>query len=572
MDFSLEYKRWLEFDGLDTELKNELYAIKDNEKEIYERFYMPLSFGTAGLRGILRAGINGMNVYTVAQATEGLCRLIIKSGRQNDGVVIASDTRNKSDLFSRISAEVLAYNGIKVYIFDAPRPTPELSFAILHLKAVSGINITASHNPAEYNGYKAYWDDGAQLNPENAKIVFDEISKTDMFQVKRLDFEKGVKEGIIEVIGKDVDEQYMKAVLATRINPDEIPKNADKLKVVYTPLHGAGAKLVPEILAGAGLKHLYCVPEQMIPDGNFPTVKSPNPENRSCFDLAIPIAIKNDCDLLVGTDPDADRMGIVVRNKDGEYVSLTGNQVGALLLSYIIAQRKAKGTLPENAAAIKSIVSTKLADAICKAEGVRLESVLTGFKYIAEKMRAFEKDNSASFIFGFEESYGYLAGNYAYDKDSCSASLLICEMAAYYEARGMTLYDAMNEVYQKYGDYAEKVDDIVHKGADGAQKIKHIMASLREKPIKELCSNRVIEALDYKNGTVTTCDGTKKADLPPSDVLYYTFEDGVSVAIRPSGTEPKIKMYYLCCASKTKSAKQNVEDYRAEFTALLETL
>ncbi len=572
MDYKQEYARWMSFEGLEASLKTELEKIEQDEKEIYERFYIPLSFGTAGLRGILRAGTNGMNIYTVSQATAGLSALIKRVGREKDGVVIASDTRNKSDLFSRICAEVLAYNGIKVYIFDAPRPTPELSFSILRLKAVAGINITASHNTKEYNGYKAYWDDGAQLNPENAKIVFDEISKIDMFKVERLDFEKGVERGLIKIIGKELDEQYIGEVLDTRINPDAIPSISDNLKIVYTPLHGTGAKLVPEILKRAGVKHLYCVPEQMIPDGDFPTVKSPNPENKSCFDLGIPLARENDCDLLIGTDPDADRTGIVVRKKSGEYVSLTGNQVGALILSYIISGRKEKGTLQDNAAAVKSIVSTKLVDRICEKEGVKLACVLTGFKFIAEQMREFEEKNTGSFIFGFEESYGYLAGNYAYDKDACGASLMIAEMAAFYEARGMTLYDALEEIYEKYGDFAEQVDNIVHTGADGAKKIKAIMNNLRENPIKTLNGNKVVEIRDYKTGIIKSEKGESETGLSASDVLYYTFEDGVSVAIRPSGTEPKIKMYYLCCAANGKSAQQNLEGYRNEFSALLEKI
>ena len=451
-DSITEYKKWLANKDLDGELRTELTAIENDPKEIEERFSFPLAFGTGGLRGIIRAGTNGMNIYTVAQATQGLAELVKQDGGAEMGVVIASDTRIKSDVFSEISARVLAANGIRAYLFDAPRPTPELSFALRHLHAKAGINVTASHNPNIYNGYKAYWEDGAQISPEQADVVSAAIEKVDIFTgVKLISFEEGKKSGLIRMIGQEVDEAYMKVVLAERIRPNAIPDVADDFKVVYTPFHGTGRILVPEVLKRAGLKHLFCVPEQMIPDGRFPTVKSPNPEDKAGFALAMKIAEENGCDLLIGTDPDADRAGVIVRASNGEFVPLTGNQIGVMLLSYIIEARKLENKLPANAAAVKSIVSTKLADKICEASGVAMINVLTGFKFIGEKIKEFEETGSHTYIFGFEESYGYLSGTYARDKDAVCASLLITEMAAFYRARGKSLYEVLCGIFEKYG-------------------------------------------------------------------------------------------------------------------------
>jgi len=570
-NYSVEYKKWFNFKELEQIYRTELESIKQDEKEIHERFYAPLSFGTAGLRGIMRAGINGMNRYTVAQTTQGLSELIKECGRTKDGVVIACDTRNNSILFSEIAACVLAANEIKVYLFDAPRPTPELSFAIRELNAVSGINITASHNPKEYNGYKVYWDDGAQLSPDHAKVVSDRIQTLDIFSdIQTIDYKEAISLGKIVVIGKEIDEKYLSAVLAVRISPQAIPKVADRFQVVYTPLHGTGRVLVPEVLKRAGLKHLYCVSEQMIPDGNFPTVKSPNPENKSCFELAIKIAEEKGCDLLIGTDPDADRAGIVVKAENGEYVPLTGNQVGALLIDYILERRKSQGQLPQNACVIKSIVSTELADKICKEYGVTLLRVLTGFKFIGEKIKEFESTHEFTYIFGFEESYGYLPGTYARDKDAVSASLLITEMAAYYADLGMNLYDALLSVYEKYGYYIEDVENIQLSGSDGIEKSKKLMKSLREKVPDVLGGVQLDSFSDYLSGKITQGGKTTETGLPSSDVLYYTFVDGNSVVVRPSGTEPKVKVYYMISGKTSLEAKEALDRYKSAFSKLLD--
>lgn len=570
-DSITEYKKWLANKDLDGELRTELTAIENDPKEIEERFSFPLAFGTGGLRGIIRAGTNGMNIYTVAQATQGLAELVKQDGGAEMGVVIASDTRIKSDVFSEISARVLAANGIRAYLFDAPRPTPELSFALRHLHAKAGINVTASHNPNIYNGYKAYWEDGAQISPEQADVVSAAIEKVDIFTgVKLISFEEGKKSGLIRMIGQEVDEAYMKVVLAERIRPNAIPDVADDFKVVYTPFHGTGRILVPEVLKRAGLKHLFCVPEQMIPDGRFPTVKSPNPEDKAGFALAMKIAEENGCDLLIGTDPDADRAGVIVRASNGEFVPLTGNQIGVMLLSYIIEARKLENKLPANAAAVKSIVSTKLADKICEASGVAMINVLTGFKFIGEKIKEFEETGSHTYIFGFEESYGYLSGTYARDKDAVCASLLITEMAAFYRARGKSLYEVLCGIFEKYGYYSEGIGTIVLPGLDGLAKMASLMDGLRQNPPKEIAGVKVASVADYQTGVITDVNGkTAPTGLPVSNVLFYTLENGDSVVIRPSGTEPKIKLYYLVSDKTKEAAEEKRNAYKAAFEKLL---
>ena len=570
-DSITEYKKWLANQDLDEELRAELTAIENDPKEIEERFAFPLAFGTGGLRGIIRAGTNGMNIYTVAQATQGLAELVKQDGGAEMGVVIASDTRIKSDVFSEISARVLAANGIRAYLFDAPRPTPELSFALRHLHAKAGINVTASHNPSIYNGYKAYWEDGAQISPEQADVVSAAIEKVDIFTgVKLISFEEGKKSGLIRIIGQEVDEAYMKVVLAERIRPNAIPDVADDFKVVYTPFHGTGRILVPEVLKRAGLKHLYCVPEQMVPDGRFPTVKSPNPEDKAGFALAMKIAEENGCDLLIGTDPDADRAGVIVRASNGEFVPLTGNQIGVMLLSYIIEARKLENKLPANAAAVKSIVSTKLADKICEANGVTMINVLTGFKFIGEKIKEFEETGSHTYIFGFEESYGYLSGTYARDKDAVCAAMLITEMAAFYRARGKSLYEVLCGIFEKYGYYSEGIGTIVLPGLDGLAKMSSLMDGLRQNPPKEIAGVKVASVADYKTGLITDADGkTAPTGLPKSNVLFYTLENGDSTVIRPSGTEPKIKLYYLVSDKTASAAEEKRNAYKAAFENML---
>lgn len=570
-DSITEYKKWLANKDLDGELRTELTAIENDPKEIEERFAFPLAFGTGGLRGIIRAGTNGMNIYTVAQATQGLAELVKQDGGAEMGVVIASDTRIKSDVFSEISARVLAANGIRAYLFDAPRPTPELSFALRYLHAKAGINVTASHNPSIYNGYKAYWEDGAQISPEQADVVSAAIEKVDIFTgVKLVSFEEGKKAGLIQIIGQEVDEAYMKVVLAERIRPNAIPDVADDFKVVYTPFHGTGRILVPEVLKRAGLKHLYCVPEQMVPDGRFPTVKSPNPEDKAGFALAMKIAEENGCDLLIGTDPDADRAGVIVRASNGEFVPLTGNQIGVMLLSYIIEARKLENKLPANAAAVKSIVSTKLADKICEANGVTMINVLTGFKFIGEKIKEFEETGSHTYIFGFEESYGYLSGTYARDKDAVCAAMLITEMAAFYRARGKSLYEVLCGIFEKYGYDSEGIGTIVLPGLDGLAKMSSLMDGLRQNPPKEIAGVKVASVADYKTGLITDADGkTAPTGLPKSNVLFYTLENGDSTVIRPSGTEPKIKLYYLVSDKTKEAAEEKRNAYKAAFEKLL---
>lgn len=568
-DYLMEFEKWLCFEGLDTELRAELESIKNDEKEIKERFFAPLSFGTAGLRGIIRAGINGMNIYTVAQATQGLAKLVIQNGGQDKGVVIATDTRIKYDEFSKVCASVLAANGIKTYLFDAPRPTPELSFALRFMGAIAGINITASHNPKIYNGYKAYWSDGAQISPEQAKVVSDAIDSVDIFTgIKYMDFDKAKNDGLVEIIGKEIDEAFMDVVLKERIYPDAIKDVADNFKVVYTPFHGTGANLVPEVLKRAGVKSIFCAPEQMIPDGSFPTVKSPNPEDKEGFTRAIEIAKRENCNLIIGTDPDADRVGVVIKTNDGEFVCLTGNQIGVMLVNYIIEARRLSGNLPENACVIKSIVSTRLADAVCKENGVKIMDVLTGFKFIGEKMTEFEKTKEYTYIFGFEESYGYLSGTYARDKDAVCASLLITEMAAFYAKKGLTLYDVLMSIFEKYGYFIEGVENIAFPGADGSEKMKNLMNNLRENAPKEIAQIKVVSFGDYKKGEICDCNGKIfKTGLPKSDVLCYTLENGDVIFIRPSGTEPKIKVYYLA-SDKTKSlTEQKIENYKQHFKA-----
>lgn len=571
MNYLNEYKKWLDFEELDGELKEELCAIADDDKEIKERFYAPMSFGTAGLRSIIRAGLNGMNVYTVAQATQGLAKLVTENGREKDGVVIACDTRIKSELFARTCARVLAANGIKVYIFDAPRPTPLLSYAIRELKTAAGINITASHNPKQYNGYKAYWSDGAQISPEQAKVVSDAIDSVDIFTgVKKIDFDEGVKSGLIEVIGKDIDEKYMAVVLNQSVNKDAISDIADSFKVVYTPFHGTGRILIPEVLTRRGLKHLFCVEEQMIPDGSFPTVKSPNPEDKEGFSLAIEIAKKEGCDLCVGSDPDADRVGVILRTDKGEFIPLTGNQIGCMLISYIIEARKLTGTLPANACVIKSIVSSPLADAICKKNGITIMDVLTGFKFIGEKMTEFEETKEYSYIFGFEESYGYLCGTYARDKDAVSASMLIVEMAAFYAKQGKTLYDVLCGIFEEYGYYMEGVQNVSFPGIDGAENMKKLMETLRTNAPKSLAGKKVTVLEDYLCSVKTGSDGsTEKILLPKSNVLCFVTDCGDKIFVRPSGTEPKIKFYYLVSDKDEKSASAKVESYKEAVSLLL---
>ena len=547
MTYRENYERWLASDKVDEMTKAELRAIADNDDEIKFRFVKGLEFGTGGLRGTMVAGTNAMNVYTVAHATQGLADLINKEGKADRGVAIAHDSRNNSELFARTAASVLAANGVKVMIFNGLRPTPVLSFAVRELKAIAGINITASHNPKQYNGYKAYWEDGAQLPPDHAKTVSSFIEAADIFDdVKQMDFDAGVKSGIIEFIPDDFDERYIKNVLAEAVNPEVVAKVADDLEIVYTPLHGAGCRIVPEVLRRLGVKHIETVKEQMVLDGNFPTTAFPNPEYPEVFTLGIELAEKVGSDLIIATDPDADRVGIMSRDKSGKFKCLTGNQVGALLLDYIITAYEETG-MPENPYAVKTIVSTELITTICKEHNVKLHNVLTGFKFIGEVIKKYETTGHDNYIFGFEESYGYLKGTYARDKDSVVASMLLCEMAAYYKLKNMTLCDAMDALYQRYGYYFEGTANIYMEGLDGIEKMTALMNRLRNNPPAELAGFKVIERRDYLADTVLDVATGKVSStgLPSSNVLYFKTEADDCIIIRPSGTEPKIKIYIL---------------------------
>ena len=525
-----------------------------------------MSFGTAGLRSTMYMGIGCMNRFTVAQTTRALAALVKNSGGAERGVVIAYDSRNNSEIFARVSASILAAAGVKVYIFNGIRPTPELSFALRELSCMAGINITASHNPKEYNGYKAYWEDGAQISVEQAKIVSEKRADFDVLDVSGMDeFDAAVADGRITLLDERFDEKYLNAVLATAISPELVAALADELKVVYTPLHGAGYKLVPAVFEKMGLKQLYVVSEQMIPDGNFPTVKKPNPEYAEVFTLGIELANKVSSDLIIATDPDSDRVGVMARGNDGGFVTLTGNQMGALLLDYVITERRRKGMLSSNAYAVKSIVSTDMAYKICEEQNVTLHDVLTGFKFIGEVIKKYEKEGAAeSFVLGFEESYGYLLGTYARDKDAVEASMLILEMTAYYKMKNMTLCDALAALYEKYGNYAEATVDIYMEGVDGVEKRRKVMSSLRVAPPVQIGGYKVKSIGDYLVSQIKDIETgkTQAIDQPSSDVLYYTLENGDKIIVRPSGTEPKIKIYALAHDASALRLAQKVKIYK----------
>lgn len=561
-----EYEYWLASDVVDEKTKEELRAIEGNDLEIEGRFKAMLTFGTAGLRGIMGAGIGMMNVYTVRYATQGLANLIIANGGQiggdspeGNGVAIAHDSRNNSRLFAEEAAAVLAANGIKVYIFDDMRPTPELSFAVRETGSIAGINITASHNPKEYNGYKAYWADGAQLGPEHADIVSAEIAKVDIFKdVKTMDYDKAVAEGLVEILGDEMDEIYIGKVMETSITRKYIDQVAKEMKIVFTPFHGAGYKLVPEILRRQGYGAIIPVEEQMVPDGNFPTVKSPNPENTEGFALAIEYAKKNDAELVIGVDPDSDRCGAVVKAKDG-YKILSGNQEACLMLDYIFTVRKELGKMPEKPFVCKSIVSTVMADKIATDNGVKMYDVLTGFKFIGEKIKDLDENGDEHFLFGFEESIGFLGGSYARDKDAVYAAMMMAEMACYYKAQGMSVYDGLMALYEKYGYFVENTESTVFAGFDSAERREAVMARIRENAPEEI-GLKVESVTDYLG------------DVPgftKSNVLFYKLEDGCAVAVRPSGTEPKIKTYVMAQGATAEKAEENRKAVREAIDALL---
>ena len=568
MNYMAEYERWLASPALTDKERAELEAIRGDEDAIKDRFFAPLSFGTAGLRGVLGVGLYRMNRFTVGAATQGLANLIVQNGPQacERGVAIAYDSRHFSPEFAQLAACILAANGIKVKLYDELRPTPELSFAIRYYGAIAGINITASHNPKEYNGYKVYWEDGAQLPPKEADVVAAEMDALDFFtDIKMMDFENAKKAGLVKMMDWQTDEAYLKEVIKVAINPDCVKQVADDFKLVYTPFHGAGYRLVPEILRRLGYKHIICEPQQMKIDGDFPTVKNPNPEYKEGFTLAIELAKQNDVDLIIGTDPDADRTGIVLKAKNGDYVTLSGNQVGVLLIDYIITARKLTGTMPEHPAVLKSLVTTEMARAAAEANGVACFDTFTGFKFLAEKIKQFEQTGSHQYLFAFEESYGYLAGDYARDKDAVTASMLIAEMAAYYRTKGMTLYDAMQTMYEKYGYYTEQTISITMPGVAGLERMKELMAELREKPLTEVAGYQVEYIRDYQPGvrTCVSCGKTEQMELSGQNVLYYELEGGTSFIIRPSGTEPKVKVYIMAKADSKAASDAKVAELAA---------
>ncbi len=569
-----EYERWLAYPALDEESRRELLSIASDDDTVEMRFGSVMSFGTAGLRSTMYAGPACMNNYTVAQATAGIAALVRQEKGSERGVVIAYDSRNHSKEFSEVCAEVLAANGIRTYLFDGVRPTPELSFAVRELGCMAGINITASHNPKEYNGYKAYWEDGAQISPEQSKVVAAAIAEIDVLGgASRMPLSEALEKGIVTLLSEDFDEIYLSAVEKTSIDPKAMRELGESLKIVYTPLHGAGYRLVPEILRRAGLKNLYTVPEQMVLDGNFPTVAKPNPEYANVFALGIEIAEREGSDLIIATDPDADRVGVMSRTKSGEFATITGNQMGALMLDYVIHARRAAGKLPVGAYAVKSFVSTDLAAKIASDEGIQLYDVFTGFKFIGEVIKNYEDSGKAGeFIFGFEESYGYLFGSYARDKDAVGATLMIAEMTAFYRKQGMTLSDALEKLYEKYGEYREGVVDLYMEGLDGIARRRRIMDSLRASAPLSFGGVPVQTVTDHMTQTtISLVDGSKTdTGMGASDALYYTLLGGDKVVVRPSGTEPKIKFYFLCHGDTAAEVEAKINAYKEDAQRLAE--
>ena len=568
MDFMKEYEKWLVSPALSAEEKAELESIKDDPKEIESRFYGPLEFGTAGLRGTMYVGLHNMNIHVIRWATQGFADVICAEGEagKQRGVAICMDCRNHSAEFARAAAEVCAANGIHVRIFESLRPTPELSFAVREYHCQAGINVTASHNPKEYNGYKVYWEDGAQLPPRHADAIAKRLEEIDIFNdIKTMPYDEAVSAGLIEVLGAETDEKFLANVMAQVNDPETVAKVADSFKLVYTPFHGTGYKLIPEALGRMGIKQLICVPEQMVIDGNFPTVVSPNPENPEGFYLAVDIAKKEGADFILGSDPDADRVGIMVRTKDGEFKVISGNQTGVLLLDYLIGAMKRSGKLPEKPVALKTIVTTEMARKVAEVNGLQSYDTFTGFKFLAEKKDKLENAGEGKVIFAYEESYGYMLGDYVRDKDAVTASLMLTEMAAWYAAQGMTLADALDALYEKYGYYAEKTFNLVMPGLDGLKDMAKLMKSLRENPPAEISGVRVAVFKDYQDGSVTdNATGEKTTmELSGSNVLRFEMADGTSVIVRPSGTEPKIKVYILAQGKDAADAQANVAKYGA---------
>lgn len=575
-DYMKIYQEWLSNPYFDEDTKAELRAIEGDENEIKERFYMDLEFGTAGLRGVIGAGINRMNIYVVRRATQGLANYIIKQGGADKGVAIAYDSRHMSPEFAMEAAMTLAANGIKTYKFESLRPTPELSFAVRELGCIAGINITASHNPPEYNGYKVYWEDGAQFTPPHDKGVTEEVlAIEDLSTVKTTDEASAAAAGKYEVIGREIDDKYIAQVKAQVVNQKAIDEMQDQISIVYTPLHGTGNIPARRVMKELGFTHVYVVPEQELPDGGFPTVSYPNPEAAEAFSLGLKLAGEKNADLVLATDPDADRLGVYVKDAgSGEYIPLTGNMSGSLLCEYVLSQKKAAGKIPEDGQVIKSIVSTNLIDAVAKEYGCELIEVLTGFKWIGQQVLKNEKTGRGTYLFGMEESYGCLIGTYARDKDAISATAALCEAAAYYKQKGMTLWDAMVAMYEKYGYYKDAVKSIGLSGIEGLAKIQSIMETLRNNTPIEVGGYKVVSARDYKLDTIKDMASgeVKPTGLPSSNVLYYDLNDGAWICVRPSGTEPKIKFYYGIKGSSMEDADAKSEALGAAVMAMVDKM
>ena len=574
LDYKREYERWLASDALNAGEKAELQAIAGDEKEIESRFYGPLEFGTAGLRGTMKVGLHQMNVHVIRWATQGFADVIAAEGDEakQKGVAICMDCRVNSMAFARAAAEVCAANGIRVRIFESLRPTPELSFAVRYYGCQAGINVTASHNPKEYNGYKVYWADGAQLPPQHAAAIAARLEQIDIFTgVKRMAFDDAVKAGLITLLGEETDKMFMSNVMAMINDRASVAQVADSFKVVYTPFHGCGWKLVPEALRGLGVKNLYCVEQQMVLDGTFPTVASPNPENPEGFYLAIELADKVGADFILGTDPDSDRVGIMVRGADGKFIAVTGNQTGVLLLDYLIGAMRRAGKMPEHPYFLKTIVTTEMARKVAESNGVTCCDTFTGFKFMAEKKNALEAAGEGHVIMSYEESYGYMIGHYVRDKDAVTASLLLTEMAAWYHAQGMTLFDALQALYEKYGWYGEKTLNLVMPGLDGLKKMATLMQDLRARPLTEIAGTAVVLRKDYSDGTQTdVAAGTvTEMELKGSNVLKYKLADGTDLVVRPSGTEPKIKTYFTTLGKDLAEAQAQKDALAAAIEPIL---
>ena len=568
MSYRDTYLAWLASPALSPEEKAELEAIRDDDKEIESRFFDQLSFGTAGLRGTMGVGLYRMNVHVIRHATQAFAQVILEEGKEAAarGVAICFDCRNNSDTFAREAACVMAGNGIPVRLFESLRPTPELSFAVREYGCIAGINVTASHNPKEYNGYKVYWEDGAQLPPRHADQVAKKMKELDVFScVRRLDYDQAVAEGKITLMGQETDEKFLSNVMAQVNDKAVVEQVADTFKMVYTPFHGTGYQLIPEALKRLGMKHVICVPEQMVIDGNFPTVVSPNPENPEGFYLAVDLAKQNNADFILGSDPDADRVGIMVRTKDDDFVVISGNQTGVLLLDYLIGAKRRTGKMPDKPVALKTIVTTEMARKVAEVNGLQCYDTFTGFKFLAQKKDQLEESGEGKVIFSYEESYGYMLGDYVRDKDAVSASVELTEMAAWYASQGMTLYDALQALFEKYGYYGEKTLNLVMPGLDGLKKMADLMAGLRRNPPAEIAGTAVRQQKDYQDGSVVNvADGARSTmELSGSNVLRYEMADGTSLIVRPSGTEPKVKVYILANGASKAECEEKVAKYAA---------